>query len=445
MRCIFCNKPVLRWYKICPYCGKSLVHSEADDRREVVERWKKMNSQFDYSKENIAKISALNDLLTEKSKKLISNLYEDVQPLLLKFQNEGFDDYYEFKIKATLYFYSEKPTPYADTEILDKLDMMTSWRHSPEYAINIDYNDCIAYNMSYLYKEMLKPIPHTGVFANHAFDKIQLCPAMDVIFNQQRGYTLFDALFIEEKDIHIRFDIDTAKHLWKKDPKIWNKKYFFCPDCHKPVIPWYKYCPRCFWHKMAKVELKNSCEKYRFHKSDNPWHGFDWNYENKMKVYALNDHITGLFDHIYDEGFRLKKVFEELKNQGKTEFTSYEITGYIKYLNRNPTPRLNKKWARIMNEATNTDHALHDAVCIDKKSEWNEDDRLYNNYIGGKDHLNWNIECFDRSFVGEHLINYYMHSLFEDGHTYSIKDIPYMNPEDWVAQLDITLCDDAAW
>ena len=438
MKCPYCYKFIFPKQRACPYCSSYLTENSLKNRKEVTKRWEELNAKFEYTEENVKKIADLNDLVSKKYIGMVESMYDKVRPVLLKFQNEGYEDYFEYKMRGSLALITDTETPYANMETHDKICEEIFYHKCPEPDYKMDYNDFNLFKGTIDYQELLKGVPHRGVFKHPAFDGIEICKSMDILFNEQRGYTLVDALYFEEKDIRIEIEIGTAKKLWKKDKKIWNKKFLFCPECHRLTLPGAKYCGYCHYPRLTRLWLeKKSLKHYR---KTNGWRDFDWTYENKMKVYAVNDRITKLFDYMYDESFRVQKVFNELKAEGKTEFKTFEMTGFIKYLNREPTPLMNKKTARILNDAVNTHYVLHTSDRISNVSKWDEDKRLGNNLLGSHgDHLNWNIEGFDRSFVGEHPICYYMHSLFVDGDIYSINDIPYMNPEDFVPQFEIML------
>ena len=438
MKCPYCNKFIFSKQKSCGYCGSWLDDSCAEERIEVIKRWEELNAKFEFTEENVRKIAALNDLLSKKYNEMVEGVEKTLRPILLEFQNNGFEDYYEYKIRGTVAIVTETETHYADAKMHDKINEAVYYHKCPEPDYKIDYNDFYLNKTTAFCKEYLEPVPHRGVFKNPAFDGMEICKTMDIIFNVQKGYTLVDALYFEEKDIQIDYEIDTAKKLWKKDRNLWNKKFIICPECHHLSRPDSQYCTKHHYPRMAKTWINNKAEKH--HLKNAAWSNFDWNYENKMKVYALNDRITELFDHMYDESFRLQKVFNKLKEDGNAQFNFFEITGFLKYLNREPTPLMNRKTARILNDAMNTNYAIHASAVIRPHSKWNEADREYNNYLSSKDDfMNWNIEGFDRSFVGNHLINFYMHSLFMDSWLYSMNDILYMNPDDFVPQFEITM------
>ena len=113
-------------------------------------------------------------------------------------------------------------------------------------------------------------------------------------------------------------------------------------------------------------------------------------------------------------------------NRIKNEFS---IKASMTYENwEKPLPSADEEMLARLYDATNwsimpTVHANEDGML-------SREDQLYLN-------TNWDIELFDRPEFEHIKIPYYIHVLFVDTYTYTLNDMLYMDPEDFIIDLKI--------
>lgn len=49
--------------------------------------------------------------------------------------------------------------------------------------------------------------------------------------------------------------------------------------------------------------------------------------------------------------------------------------------------------------------------------------------------MNWNIERFDKKYVGDTPIPYFLHRIFVDADTYSLEDLMRISPDDFIINI----------
>ena len=156
---------------------------------------------------------------------------------------------------------------------------------------------------------------------------------------------------------------------------------------------------------------------------------FEWTPEKIQKISSKIQAIDKRINQMYDAVEKAMKFLQSdsiPNNRIKNEFS---ITASMSYENwKKPLPSADKKMLyRLYSE---TKWSIMPSVYASGEGMGSREDQLYRN-------TNWDIELFDRPEFEHIKIPYYIHVLFVDTYTYTLNDMLYMDPEDFIIDLKI--------
>lgn len=156
-------------------------------------------------------------------------------------------------------------------------------------------------------------------------------------------------------------------------------------------------------------------------------HSFEWTPEKVEYVKKLGVAIVEKEDLLIKKVKKLAEDYNKLFKETDTGFEDFYIEGCLR-LKQNiklPFASLEDKmriWYKTFWEdssvSANTDGLFRDT-----------DDGLFLR------DMNWNIERFDKKYVGDTAIPYFLHRIFVDADTYSLEDLMRISPDDFIIDI----------
>lgn len=163
---------------------------------------------------------------------------------------------------------------------------------------------------------------------------------------------------------------------------------------------------------------------------------FEWSEKNVVHLKKLFAAVNALQNTMYDEVVQMKKDFDELANAGVEIYRNYDIEAHIHLKRGLKLPFADDYLLSFMEYFSEFDfnmtgvHASSDYEMRSKEDQLNME-------------LNWNIEIFDyfrKKDDKDPYIPYIFHIVWQDSDIYSLEDLLYMEPEDFVICKEVNFC-----
>lgn len=152
-------------------------------------------------------------------------------------------------------------------------------------------------------------------------------------------------------------------------------------------------------------------------------------------ILAMNDGLYNRFRMVFEDLLKMKKLVDEDINSGRLKVASYEMYPeyFFAYGRMEGIPTADHQMLMLLSDDT---QYLMPSLTLDERRyevEWDFEASFLNNDLD----LNWNIESFDLPGLEDKKIHYFMHTMFQDAHTFCPADIPYLKPEDLEWQITV--------
>lgn len=152
-------------------------------------------------------------------------------------------------------------------------------------------------------------------------------------------------------------------------------------------------------------------------------------------IIAMNDGLYERFRMAFEDLLMMKKLVDEDIDSGRLKVASYEMYPeyFFAYDRMEGIPTADHQMLMSLSDDT---QYLMPSLTLDERryeGEWDFEASFLNNDLD----LNWNIESFDLPGLEAKTIHYFMHTMFQDAHTFCPADIPYLKPEDLEWQITV--------
>ncbi len=155
---------------------------------------------------------------------------------------------------------------------------------------------------------------------------------------------------------------------------------------------------------------------------------FEWSERNVAHLKKLFAAVNELQNTMYDEVVQMKKDFDELANAGVEIYKNYDIEAHIHLKRGLKLPFADDYLLSFMEYFSEFDFNM---TGVQANSNWEMKSREKQLHLD----LNWNIEIFDyfrKNDDKSPYIPYFFHTVWQDGDIYSLEDLLYIEPEDFV-------------
>ena len=152
-------------------------------------------------------------------------------------------------------------------------------------------------------------------------------------------------------------------------------------------------------------------------------------------IMAMNDGLYARFRLVFEDLLRMKKLIDEDIDSGRLKVSGYEMYPeyFFAYDRMEGIPTADHQLLMSLSDEM---QYLMPSLTLDEgryEGEWDFETSFLNNDLD----LNWNIESFNLPGLENQKIHYFMHTMFQDAHTFCPADIPYLSPEDLQWQITV--------
>jgi len=160
---------------------------------------------------------------------------------------------------------------------------------------------------------------------------------------------------------------------------------------------------------------------------------FEWSEKNVAHLVKLFNHVSELQIKMYNEVAQMKKDFDEQIAAGVEMYKDYDIDAHIHLRRGIKFPFADEYILSFMEYCSEFDFNLSNVrASYDREMRRKEDELNLD--------LNWNIEIFDyfrKKNDKEPYIPYVFHTVWQDGSVFSLEDLLYLEPEDFVISKEV--------
>lgn len=163
---------------------------------------------------------------------------------------------------------------------------------------------------------------------------------------------------------------------------------------------------------------------------------FEWSERNVAHLKKLFAAVNELQNNMYEEVVQMKKDFDELANAGVEIYKNYDIEAHIHLKRGLKLPFADDYLLSFMEYFSEFDFNMIGVRASSDYEMRSKEDQL-------NMELNWNIEIFDyfrKKDDKDPYIPYIFHIVWQDSDIYSLEDLLYMEPEDFVICKEVNLC-----
>lgn len=159
---------------------------------------------------------------------------------------------------------------------------------------------------------------------------------------------------------------------------------------------------------------------------------FAWTEKNISHLKKLFTAVTELQKIMYEEVAQMKKDFDELAKSGIEIYKNYDIDAYIHLKRGVKFPFADDNLLSLMEYLSEADFNM---TGVHAHSNWEM--RSMEEQLSLD--MNWNVEVFDH-FRQKNInvyIPYFFHIVWQDGNIYSLEDLLYLEPKDFVVCKEV--------
>jgi len=161
---------------------------------------------------------------------------------------------------------------------------------------------------------------------------------------------------------------------------------------------------------------------------------FEWWWDkNIAHLVRLFNHVSELQLKMYDEVAQMKKDFDELAAAGVEMYKNYDIEAHIHLRRGIKFPYADDYLLSFMEYCSEFDFKLSNVRASSDCEMSSKEEELHLR-------LNWNIEIFDyfrKKNDKDPYIPYLFHTVWQDGSVYSLEDLLYIQPDDFVISKEV--------
>lgn len=162
---------------------------------------------------------------------------------------------------------------------------------------------------------------------------------------------------------------------------------------------------------------------------------FEWSEKNVAHLKKLFAAVNALQNTMYDEVVQMKSDFDELANAGVEIYKNYDIEAHIHLKRGLKLPFADDYLLSFMEYFSEHDFDFTGVQASSGCEMDSREDQLHRE-------LNWNIEIFDyfrKKDDKDPYIPYVFHTVWQDGNIYSLEDLLYIEPDDFVICKKVNL------
>lgn len=161
---------------------------------------------------------------------------------------------------------------------------------------------------------------------------------------------------------------------------------------------------------------------------------FEWSEKNVAHMKKLFKHVTGLRQKMLNNIVTMKKDFLQVVACGIDLEKNFAIRAYVSLRRGIKFPYADDCLLSMMEYVADFDFELSGIAVMAHREERPEEDILMTR-------LNWNIEIFDyfrKRDDKDPYIPYTFHTVWQDGYVYSLEDLLYIEPEDFIIHKEVS-------
>ena len=153
-------------------------------------------------------------------------------------------------------------------------------------------------------------------------------------------------------------------------------------------------------------------------------------------IIAMNDGLYERFRMAFEDLLKMKKTIDEDIERGRLSVSGYEMFPEFLFAYNRVAGIPTADAVILKNLSDETPDFMMPSLTLDQSRLEGELD-FESAFLDNDLFDNWNIEWFDLPGLENHQIHYFMHTMFQDAHTFCPADIPYLKPEDLQWQITV--------